>query len=67
MIFACVELVVAAGLRPREVLGVNVPPEQQASTEVLILRELRGSLVAPVVCYACVNGVTMTVVVLVTG
>ena len=31
------------------------------------LREWRGSLIAPIVCHACVNAVTVTMLVLMTG
>jgi membrane protease YdiL (CAAX protease family) len=46
---------------------VGIPLLATIAVVLAALREWRGSLIAPIVCHACVNAVTVTMLVLMTG
>lgn len=46
---------------------VGIPLLTTLAIVFAVLREWRGSIIAPVVCHACVNAVTLTMLVLITG
>jgi membrane protease YdiL (CAAX protease family) len=46
---------------------VGIPVLATIALVLATLREWRGSIVAPVVAHACVNGVTVTILVMMAG
>ena len=57
--------VIFAAIHPQG--GVGIPMLTTIALAFAALREWRGSIIAPMVCHACVNGVTVTMLVLITA
>ena len=62
---ALIVALIFAAIHPQGWVGI--PVLATIAVVLAALREWRGSLIAPIVCHACVNGVTVTLLVMMTG
>jgi membrane protease YdiL (CAAX protease family) len=62
---ALIVALIFAAIHPQGVVGI--PLLATIAIVLAALREWRGSLIAPIVCHACVNAVTVTMLVMMTG